>query len=180
MGKVWVLDTETKGTGANMVPLERALKKPAASAEPLFVPRKPRPRPPEMPKPRAPHRFRVVDVMTRQVLVDGAPAREAIDALAGFRSTVDFSVYVWTPTAGVGGCSRWSSAASSGSSGMRGRQPTPSWLFAESELAPRLRGQAASGRRGDRRPRARGHPAHAQIASNACGSSGSSQHAVIW
>lgn len=29
MGKVWVLDTETKGTGANMVPLEKAQAKPA-------------------------------------------------------------------------------------------------------------------------------------------------------
>jgi hypothetical protein len=27
VGKVWVLDTETKGTGANMVPLERVLSK---------------------------------------------------------------------------------------------------------------------------------------------------------
>jgi hypothetical protein len=100
MGKVWVLDTETKGTGANMVPLERVLKKPAASAESLFVPPKPRPRPPEVPKPREPRKFRIVDVMTRQVLVDGAPAREAIDALAGFRSVVDFSAYVWDPDSG--------------------------------------------------------------------------------
>ena len=27
-GKVWVLDTETKGTGAQMVPLESVLKTP--------------------------------------------------------------------------------------------------------------------------------------------------------
>ena len=27
MGKTWVLDTETKGTGANMVPLEKVQKK---------------------------------------------------------------------------------------------------------------------------------------------------------
>jgi hypothetical protein len=27
MGKTWVLDTETKGTGANMVPLEKTQKK---------------------------------------------------------------------------------------------------------------------------------------------------------
>ena len=26
MGRVWVLDTETKGTGAEMVPLDKALK----------------------------------------------------------------------------------------------------------------------------------------------------------
>ena len=29
MGKTWVLDTETKGTGANMVPLEKVLEKPS-------------------------------------------------------------------------------------------------------------------------------------------------------
>jgi hypothetical protein len=28
MGKVWVLDTETKGTGANVVPLEKIQKRP--------------------------------------------------------------------------------------------------------------------------------------------------------
>jgi hypothetical protein len=28
MGKTWVLDTETKGTGANMVPLEKVQEKP--------------------------------------------------------------------------------------------------------------------------------------------------------
>jgi hypothetical protein len=27
MGKVWILDTETKGTGASMVPIEKAQKK---------------------------------------------------------------------------------------------------------------------------------------------------------
>jgi hypothetical protein len=34
MGKTWVLDTETKGTGANMVPLEKVLKKPDSKEEP--------------------------------------------------------------------------------------------------------------------------------------------------
>lgn len=29
MSKVWVLDTDTKGTGAQMVPLEKALEQPA-------------------------------------------------------------------------------------------------------------------------------------------------------
>jgi hypothetical protein len=32
--KTWVLDTETKGTGANMVPLEKVLKKPEPAPEP--------------------------------------------------------------------------------------------------------------------------------------------------
>ena len=40
MGKAWVLDTETKGTGANVVPLEKVLKQPEPAEGPL-----PRPRP---------------------------------------------------------------------------------------------------------------------------------------
>ena len=46
--KVWVLDSETKGTGAQMVPLEDVEQKPA--------PRPPRPRP--RPAPQAPSRPR--------------------------------------------------------------------------------------------------------------------------
>jgi hypothetical protein len=38
MGKVWVLDTETKGTGAQMVPLEKV----QAKSEPAPRPAKPR------------------------------------------------------------------------------------------------------------------------------------------
>jgi hypothetical protein len=97
MGKVWVLDTETKGTGANVVPLEKVLTKRSSVAEPLFVPRKPRPRPPEAPAPRRPREFKVVDLMTRQVLAEGASARETVDILSGIRSVVDVSVYVWQP-----------------------------------------------------------------------------------
>jgi hypothetical protein len=41
MGKVWVLDTETKGTGANMVPLEKVLRQPARETEPASPGRKP-------------------------------------------------------------------------------------------------------------------------------------------
>jgi hypothetical protein len=33
MGKVWVLDTETKGTGANVVPLEKVQRRPEPPAE---------------------------------------------------------------------------------------------------------------------------------------------------
>jgi hypothetical protein len=39
MGKVWVLDTETKGTGANMVPLEKTLERPEP-AKPTARPRR--------------------------------------------------------------------------------------------------------------------------------------------
>jgi hypothetical protein len=54
VGKAWILDTETKGTGASMVPLEKALKQrePAAAPkqrlrrrdEPATAPRPERPR----------------------------------------------------------------------------------------------------------------------------------------
>src|SRR5437899_24013 len=95
MGRTWVLHTETKGTGAHMVPLESATNR-SSTMEPVFVPRQPSqsPRPPE-PKPKAARRFRIVDLMTRQALVDGASTREAVAALKDVRSIVDVSVYVW-------------------------------------------------------------------------------------
>ena len=94
MGTVWVLKTETKGTGATMVPLESVTKR-SSTPEPLEVPRKPRPRPKEAPAPKVPRRFRVVDVMTREKLADDVGARDAIDALRAVRSLVDVNVYVW-------------------------------------------------------------------------------------
>jgi hypothetical protein len=96
MGTTWILDTETKGTGANMVPLERKQKR-STAPEPLSVPRKPQPREPEPPKPKLPHRFRIVDLMTQQNIVDDVGAAEAVDALRDVRSTVDVTVYVWHP-----------------------------------------------------------------------------------
>jgi hypothetical protein len=52
MGKVWVLDTETKGTGAQMVPLEKVQAKP----EPAPHPEKARRRRPERPPGARPRR----------------------------------------------------------------------------------------------------------------------------
>ena len=94
MGTVWVLKTETKGTGATMVPLESVTKR-STTPEPLTVPRKPRSRAKDAPVPKAPRRFRVVDVMTREKLADDVEAREAIDALRKVRSLVDVNVYLW-------------------------------------------------------------------------------------
>jgi hypothetical protein len=43
-GKTWVLDTETKGTGANMVPLEKVLQKQEDGPAPARrAPRRPEP-----------------------------------------------------------------------------------------------------------------------------------------
>jgi hypothetical protein len=92
---VWVLETETKGTGANMVPLKRTLKR--ARPVPGFNIRKPAPRDPAPEAPRDPYRFRIADVMTRQVLADDVDARGAVAALADVRSIVDVIVYVWEP-----------------------------------------------------------------------------------
>ena len=97
--RVWVLDTETKGTGATMVPLESVLQQPAAPAKPLLPPAKPQPRPPREPEPRAPRRFRVVDVVTRQLLADEASARETVEVLGRVRSNVDVNVFVWAEKA---------------------------------------------------------------------------------
>jgi hypothetical protein len=36
-----------------------------------------------------------MSVMSRRVLVEGADARGALDALRGIRSVVDVSIYVW-------------------------------------------------------------------------------------
>ncbi len=94
VGKTWVLSTETKGTGANMVPLDRVTKH-SSSAEPLFVPPKRREPRPDTPEARAPRRFRIVDVMSRLTLADDVDARGAVDALERVRSLVDVDVYVW-------------------------------------------------------------------------------------
>jgi hypothetical protein len=95
--RVWVLETQTKGTGANMVPLERTRKRP--DAVPGFGFRKPARREPEAPAPRAPYRFKVTDVMTREVLGEDLDARATVALLEAVRSIVDVIVYVWEPEA---------------------------------------------------------------------------------
>jgi hypothetical protein len=97
MARIWVLDTETKGTGAEMVPLDKVQQQPAPKPEPVMVRRKrpaPKPKPPE---PRAPRRFKVVDVATRAVLAEEADARETLRVLGDVRSSVDVNVSVWEP-----------------------------------------------------------------------------------
>ena len=97
-GKVWVLDTETKGTGAQMVPLESVLRKPEPERQPLVAPSVRRPKAePATDAPRPPRRFRVVDVSTREVLADDADTRRTLELLGGVRSSVDVNVSVWEP-----------------------------------------------------------------------------------
>jgi hypothetical protein len=93
MGTTWVLDTETKGTGANMVPLERITKRSSAPAHQFVVPER---RPPQKKptKPRTARQFRIVDVMTRQELLEAGSARDAVETLRSVRSIVDVNLYV--------------------------------------------------------------------------------------
>jgi hypothetical protein len=97
MARVWVLDTATKGTGASMVPLESTLTKPAPSSDrPYVVPKRARSKP-KPPEPRKPPRFKVVDVMSGQVLAEGADARTTVDLLRDVRSVNHVRIYVWRP-----------------------------------------------------------------------------------
>jgi hypothetical protein len=97
VGKVWILDTETKGTGANMVPLDSVLRKPGSDTVPGFsFPRLKRLEETES-APREPRRFKVIDVQTREVLAEDTDARSTISALEPVRSIVDVNVWVWQP-----------------------------------------------------------------------------------
>lgn len=101
MAKTWVLETQTKGTGATMVPLERVVVKPGAAVPGFPLPELKPPAPPDS-SAREPLAFKVVDVMTRQVLSEGTDARAAAAALESVRSIVDATVYVREP-----GSTRW-------------------------------------------------------------------------
>jgi hypothetical protein len=98
VAKVWVLDTETKGTGAEMVPLEKLLRQPDPARKPPRRRTRVK-RPAEPPEPRPPLRFRVVDAVTREVIVDDADAQATMEQLGRLRSVVDVSISVWEPKA---------------------------------------------------------------------------------
>jgi hypothetical protein len=93
VSRKWVLDTETKGTGAQMVPLEKAHG--ATGARGPIVVREQPPPPPKPAAPAGPRRYKVVDVMTKQVLAEDVDLRTAVATLEDARSVVDVNVYVW-------------------------------------------------------------------------------------
>lgn len=123
MAKKWVLDTETKGTGAEMVPLEKVLERRAGKpARRPVPPRAERPAPAS--EPAQPRRFKVVDAVTRRVLAEDADTRATVDLLGRTRSIVDVAIYVWN-------------------------EPSEKWLlltFAEAKMLWNLRGQGATAR----------------------------------
>src|SRR5262245_1432748 len=98
----WVLDTETKGTGAEMVPLERLQerKRLAGTRERVRVvgPKAdPTEGSPEPEAERAPRRFRVVDVRSRETLAGDGEISDVPAALRGSGSVVDVNGFVWEP-----------------------------------------------------------------------------------
>jgi hypothetical protein len=95
LAKTWVLDTQTKGTGATMVPLERILRKPGSDTVPDFVLPELRPPASDQEEPRKPRSFQVIDVMSRTVLGEDIDARAAVKLLEDVHSIVDVTVYVW-------------------------------------------------------------------------------------
>ena len=99
--RAWVLDTETKGTGAEMVPLDKVQKRrkpamwePERASERPWRRMGPKRAEEPAPRPRRPRRFKVVDVMTRRPLLDGSGLAETLELLRRTRSVVDVTVYV--------------------------------------------------------------------------------------
>ena len=96
MAKVWVLDTETKGTGATMVPLEERERR-SRSDEPSFLRDVPERPAPAEPAPRPARCFQVRDVLTRELLAEDVDLRATLALLRDVRSLVDVRVSVWEP-----------------------------------------------------------------------------------
>jgi hypothetical protein len=95
MGRVWVLDLDASGTGAEMRPLDSVLQEPQPKPDLALVRRKSQPPPAEAPEPPRPRRFRVVDVMSGRVTAEDANARATVDLLADVRSNGDVRIYTW-------------------------------------------------------------------------------------
>src|SRR5271155_3693117 len=95
MRKTWILDTETKGTGAHVAPLEEALKRPSSEQELALVALERPPRASEPIEPPAPLQFKIVDVRSSRVLAEGVSARATVDLLEDIASVVDIRIYVW-------------------------------------------------------------------------------------
>ena len=110
MTKVWVLDTETKGTGAEMVPLDKVLERRRRAPKRRERAARPRRRAAldtggdaaenEADRLRGPRRYRVVSALTGRVVADRVGVREAVELVRSSRSIADMRVYVWAPEAG--------------------------------------------------------------------------------
>jgi hypothetical protein len=101
MAKTWVLDTETKGTGAHISPLKEQTQ-PSKDRDLELVSFERPERSPEasLPITASPLRFKLVDVRSAQVLAEDINTQGTIELLEGMGSVVDARIYVWTPRTG--------------------------------------------------------------------------------
>jgi hypothetical protein len=95
MGRVWVLDKDMNGTGAQMLPLDSKLREPEPKSQLDWVAPKRKPRVPKAPEPRPPRRFKIVDVMTNEVRAQDVDARATVDLLKTVHRMADVQVHVW-------------------------------------------------------------------------------------
>jgi hypothetical protein len=87
MAKVWVLDTETKGTGANVVPLEKAQRQPEPAETAPKRPKRPAPTGRRKPQPRTGEPERTTTALppghVRKKATGELGKVQAVDAKAG-------------------------------------------------------------------------------------------------
>lgn len=103
MAKTWILDTETKGTGAHIAPIpgrgERRPPEPPLSTVVLGPPHGARGEKTAPEARRETQRFKVVEVMTGRILAEDGDVGEVVDLLEGMRSVVDARIYVRSSSA---------------------------------------------------------------------------------
>jgi hypothetical protein len=100
MARTWRLDTETKGTGAHIAPLETAHEQSASARELATVILERPPRKVEAPSPPGPLTFKVLDIRSGEVLAEGTDTRATIELLQSVRSVLDVRIYVWVERTG--------------------------------------------------------------------------------
>lgn len=94
MAKTWVLDTETKGTGAHIAPLKESAARQAERE--LEVVTFKRTLPPAASPAQTPSAsFKVVDVRSARVIGEGIDTRATVDLLTRMNSVTDARIYVW-------------------------------------------------------------------------------------
>ena len=100
MAKTWILDTETKGTGAHIAPLKSALDSARTERELATVRLERPPRPVAEPEaPPGPLTIKVLDVRSGELLGQGLDARDTVELLEEVGSVVDVRIYVWMANA---------------------------------------------------------------------------------
>jgi hypothetical protein len=103
-GQVWVLDTETKGTGAEMVPLERLLREkrlqkrrgPVSAARRRSVSEPGAESSARQPG-EGPRKFKLVNVVKQELVAEDVGAREILELIENVPSIADVHIYVREP-----------------------------------------------------------------------------------